>query len=137
MDVRNKVHELLDKLFAEYQCEMIPAAKESIAGFRRLAAEKGVPSSVIDQLAAFYEVTNGVPCLDSFDFHRCDDIILFEWWDHQELWLGQRDMDNLRWAKAGFCLGDAGDASYGPEYEFATLLELIEKCLEEWYDDGN
>jgi len=70
--------------------------------------------------------------LDGFDFHRCDDIILFEWWDQQELWLGQRDMDTLRWTNLGFCLGDASNVSYGQDYQFPTLLQLIEKGLKDW-----
>ena len=47
---------------------------------------------MIAELAAFYEVTDGVPCLDGFDFHAGGDEILFEWWDDRELWLGQRDL---------------------------------------------
>ena len=136
MDERQKIRQLLAKLFTLYEEEMVPAPKESLDSFRDLATTKGVPSDVIDQLVAFYEVTNGVPCLDSFDFHSCDDMILFEWWDDQELWLGQRDCDTLRWANHRFCLGDATDASYGPEYEYATLLALIEGALRDWYDEG-
>lgn len=97
--------------------------------FRRRAVENGVPESVVDLLAEFYGVSNGIPCLNSLVFHRCDDEILFEWWDDGELWLGQRDNDVLRWADDKFCLGDASNISYSQEDEFDTLVDLLEAVL--------
>lgn len=73
------------------------------------------------------------PVLMGFSLHRCDDEILFEWWeDDRELWLGQRDCDVLRWADGKFCLSDASNISYGEEYEFPTLVDLLEAAFKGW-----
>ncbi len=71
--------------------------------------------------------------LDGFDFHRCDDEILFEWWNEsKELWLGQHDDDILRWTNGKYCLGNASNVSYSEKYEFSTLIALFENAFEEW-----
>lgn len=67
---------------------------------------------MVDQLAEFYEVTNGVLCLDGLDFFRCDDLLLFELWSNGELWLAHRDFYAMRWANGKFCLGDASKVSF-------------------------
>jgi hypothetical protein len=136
MDIKQKLEKLLQPLFQSYDKTMTPASSESIANFRKKAHIKGVPSSVIGELTAFYEVTNGIPCLDSFDFHSCEDEILYEWWDSQELWLAQRDFYTLRWAKGKFCLGDASSISFSKEDEHMTLLDLIESAMKQWYPEG-
>ena len=97
-----------------------------------MAKSKNIPTNVINQLIEFYEISNGIPCLDSFEFHSCNDKILYEWWNRQELWLGTRDMDILRWSKGRFCLGDASNTSYGRDYEFTSLIDLLEKAFLEW-----
>src|SRR5262249_8913601 len=86
-----------------------------------------VPHKVVTQLADFYSLVDGVPCLDSLDIHRCADLILFEWWDQQELWLGQRDCYTLRWsgAKEKFCVGDAGNVSFSAGDEYRTFAEAL------------
>jgi len=119
---------LLKPLFDVYETEMKSASEESLAEFRRRAGEHGVPQDVIAQLADFYSVTDGVvPCLDSLGIHSCADSILFEWWDHQELWLGQRDFYTLRWsqAKNRFCIGDAGNVSFSENDEYRTFAEAL------------
>ena len=67
------------------------------------------------------------PCLDSLEIHRCADPIIFEWWDQQELWLGQRDNNILRWSspKDRFCIGDASNVSFSPEHEYSTFAEAL------------
>lgn len=132
MGNQDRIKECLAPLFADYDREMSPANAGALAVFLRRAAEKGVPSKAIDQLAEFYTVTDGVPCLDSFDFHRCDDVTLFEWWDDEELWLAQRDFYTMRWSHGKFCLGDAGTVSFGNEYEFDSLTELLEAAFARW-----
>jgi hypothetical protein len=106
---------------------MKPASKRSRNLFRSRADERKVPHAVITQLADFYSITDGVPCLDSLEIHRCDDLILFEWWDQQELWLGQRDFYTLRWSlsKKRFCIGDAGNVSFSESEEYRTFAEAL------------
>jgi hypothetical protein len=118
---------LLKPLFEVYDKEMKPASEESLNVFRRRAGEHGIPQDVVSQLADFYSITDGVPCLDSLDIHRCADLILFEWWDQQELWLGQRDFYTLRWsqAKVRFCVGDAGNVSFSESDEYRTFAEAL------------
>jgi hypothetical protein len=71
--------------------------------------------------------------LNGFEFHKIDDEILFEWWNSdKELWLGSKDNDMLRWSENEFCIGDASNVSYSYEYEFDTLIELLQKSFEEW-----
>ena len=123
-------------LFSGYDEKLVPADENLLSDFSKRALSKGVAAQVVNELLEFYKVTNGVPCLDSFDFHRCDDDILFEWWDDRILWLAQRDYYTLRWLNNKYCLGDAGNNSLGEEYEFGTLTALLEFALNEWYPDG-
>ena len=118
--------DLLTPLFVDYDKEMVPANNELIACFYKEATAKGIPNEVIEQLIEFYKVTNGIPCLNGFSFHCCDDEILFEWWDDKELWLGESDDDILRWVSGKYCLGDASEVSYSDQFEYLTLYELIE-----------
>lgn len=121
------------EIFVQFNKKIVPADENLWADFCRRAAERGVPDSVIGELVEFYRISNGTPCFDGFSLHRCDDEILFEGWESgRELWLGQRDCDVLRWADGKFCLGDASNISYGEEYEFPTLVDLLEAAYKDW-----
>jgi hypothetical protein len=119
------IKELLSPLFVDYGKEMMPADEEMLRDFEQRARARGVPDSAIEELLGFYKITNGVPCLDGFDFHRCGDEILFKWWEDKELWLGSRDDNVLRWKNNGFYLEETGG--------FITLMELLEFAFGEWY----
>jgi hypothetical protein len=118
---------LLKPLFDAYEVPMKPATEAAITLFKARALEREIPADVVTQLADFYSVVDGVPGLDSLDIHRCDDLILFEWWDQQELWLGQRDFHTLRWSssKERFCIGDASDVSFSESDEYLTFAEAL------------
>jgi tetratricopeptide (TPR) repeat protein len=135
---QQKIKELFAPLFVYRYKEISPADAEKIELFINRCKEKGVPPKAVDQLVEFYKVTNGVPCLDNFDFHACDDLTLFEWWDEKDLWLAQRDFYVIRWSteKDKFCLGDGGNVSLGEKYEFDSLIELLEAAFAKW-NDGN
>jgi len=140
MDIQEKIKELLTPLFAAYEEQMVPASEGMLKTFRQKGHDNGVPGIVIEELVTFYQVTNGVPCLDSFDFHACNDEIIYEWWGTRELWLAQRDFYTLRWSHNKFCLGDAANVSFSEEHEYQTLLDLLENALREWggmEKDGN
>lgn len=130
---QERVTRLLLPLFGESGGEMQPATDEEIRVFLEKAQAAGVPLDAAGQLADFYRLTNGVPCLDSLSIHACDDELLYEWWQERELWLGTRDDDVLRWWGGKFCLGDASRPSYDAEYECASLVTLLEKGFAEWY----
>lgn len=132
MTVANRIRELL-KPFRQAKKAIVPASENLLAEFCRRVSQRGVPDSVVGQLVEFYKISNGTPCLNGFGFHRCEDEILFEWWESdRELWLGQRDCDMLRWSAGKFCLGDAGNVSYGHEYEFSALVDLLEAAYKDW-----
>lgn len=125
---------LLKPLFDEYGMAMKPASETSLNVFRRRAVERQVPDDVVAQLACFYSIVDGVPCLDSLDIHRCEDWILFDWWDQQEIWLGQRDFYVLRWSRSKdrFCVGDVGNVSLSTSNEYRTFAEglryMVNRC---------
>lgn len=89
-----------------------PATKEQINLFIERALKNGIDSSVINQLINLYSVANSFQYEMILSFHSCDDVIIFEWWDNKELWLGQRDFYSIRWADGKFCLGDASNVSF-------------------------
>src|SRR5262245_40515987 len=122
---------LLEPLFAAYEKPMEPASEASLELFRARTAERKVPRDVVAQLVEFYSVLDGVPCLDSLAIHPCADLILFEWWDQQELWLGQRDFYTLRWsqAKDRFCIGDASNVSFSASDEYRTFAEALRQMV--------
>lgn len=108
-----------------------PATKEQIDLFTNRAIEYKIEPNVIKQLVDLYSVADSFYYEIIIGFHSCDDLVIFEWWDHKELWLGQRDFNTLRWADGKFCLGDASNISFSDEYKFDTLIELIEGCIKD------
>ena len=127
-----QVMKSLQSLFDDYEKKIIPANEKSLAKFHKQTSKRNIPSNVVEQLTEFYKISNGIPCLDGLAFYRCDDEILYEWWDSDKaLWLGSKDDDVFRWSNDKFCLGDASNVSFGEEYEFSTLVELLEKVFEE------
>jgi hypothetical protein len=118
---------LLQPLFNAYELAMKPASDSSLNLFTARAVERQVSDDVIMQMVDFYSIVDGIPCLNSLDVHRCEDVILFEWWDQQELWLGQRDFYTLRWSqsKERFCIGDASEVSFSTSDEYRTFAEAL------------
>ncbi|MDR0849339.1 MAG: hypothetical protein LBN10_09960 [Propionibacteriaceae bacterium] len=130
---QEKIRALLQPLFDDYEVTMQPPSEVKITAFARKARLHGISEQAIDELTCFYRLTNGVPCLNSLDFHQCDDDILYEWWDSEKsLWLATKDDDIVRWVNGKYCLGDAGNTSLGEGCEFATLASLIESALTKW-----
>lgn len=128
---------LLHSLPPEYTTGITPATPEQIEAFRRKALAREVPIPVIEQLCDLYSVADEFMYDVIMGFHPCTDDVLFEWWNHGELWMGQRDFNTLRWADGKFCLGDAGDISYSKADEFETLIGLIEGCIRQIRDLDN
>jgi hypothetical protein len=134
MTDQEPIKKLLEPLFNLFRKNFLPASEELLAEFQRQTSKRNIPETVVEQLADFYKLTNGVPHIDRFTFHRCNDKNLFAWWsEHEELLLGYRDSDILRWKNNRFCIGNANRVSYSDECEFSTLSELFDKSLDKWY----
>ena len=134
MTDQKQIKKLIEPLFFLFHKKLFPASEALLLNFQQQALKQNIPQTVVGQLTDFYQVTNGIPSLDSFTFHDCGDKHLFEWWNgKRELWLGRRDDDILRWKNNHFCLGDSTTVSYSDEYVFSTLRELFEKSFEKWY----
>jgi len=126
---------LLKPLFDSCEVAMKPASESSLSLFRARCNEHNVPNDVVRQLSDFYAIADGVPCLNSLDIHRCADSILFEWWDQQELWLGQQDFYILRWSSANgrFCIGDAGNVSFSSSDEYRTFADALSQMVKQMH----
>jgi len=81
----------------------------------------------------FYQVTNGIPCLDSLDIRKINDILLFEWWDDGEIWIGQRDFVTIRLKDDKYHLGDASNLNHGNEYVSDSLIGIFQIGINDWY----
>ncbi|MCW2119923.1 hypothetical protein [Flavobacterium sp. 7A] len=129
--IQIEIRELLDLLKNNYSDALKPASYEKVNNFKINAEQKGVNKEVIEQLADLYLVADNFMAEIIMGFHPCDDDIVFEWWNENELWIGQRDFNTLRWTNGKFCLGDAGSISYSKKDEYNTLIELIKGCIKE------
>lgn len=110
----------------------VPASDDRIAVFRNRSTERGVPATVIAELAALYAVADGLADDDHLCFHPCDDLVIFEWWADRELWLGQRHFHTLRWTPShGFALGDAATVAHDRTWVAGTLAGLLRRVLAE------
>jgi hypothetical protein len=119
------IRALLQPLFDEYEVAMTPASESSLNLFAARASARNVPHDVVAQLTDFYSVVDGVPSLDSLAIHGSADLVIFDWWDQRELWLGQRDLYTLRWSRDRYCIGDAANVSHSPSDEYLTFAEAL------------
>ncbi len=116
-----------NRYYCERDCrsyELVPAEEPELESFRSNCISRGVPERVIEELAAYFKQNNNF-----FNYWTCDDAGIFEWWDdYKELWLGCVDMDIFRYScdLEKYTIGDVGNVSYGKEYEFDTLEEMLE-----------
>ena len=130
--------ELIEKYCDKYGDEYVthdhcfdiePASEEVLNTFKEHCQKYGVDDSICAELLDFYKQSNSL-----FNYFVCDDETIFEWWqDSRELWLGNLDMDTFRYSseRKKYGIGDASDFSYGDEYEFDTLEEMLEAYFQE------
>ena len=128
---QQKIKSLLTNLIDGGDYQIKPATNQQIDTFTKRAIDNGVDTKVIKQLVDLYEVADFFYYEIIIGFHHCDDLTIFEWWGDKELWLGQRDFNTLRWTNGKFCLGEASTISFSDEYQFDTLIELIEGCIKD------
>lgn len=129
---QQKIKSLLMFLVAKKNYIFTPAKKENIDLFKNRALQNNVNEIVINQLIDLYEIADHFQYEIIIGFHKCNDEIIFQNWNDNELNLGIKDFNVLRWKNNKFCLGDAiGNISISEDYEFETLVELIECCIAE------
>ncbi len=127
---QEQIKNLLNQLPNSNEYEIQPAKLEELAVFVKNAKSRKVPENIIEELTEFYSIANDYYYEIVIGFHNCTDEIIYEWWEeYNELWLGQRDFNTLRWTNGKYCLGDASSTSYGAEYESENLIGLIEICI--------
>lgn len=132
---RDELIKLIKPIFDIYKVEICPATESQINDFKKIALERGVPNKTISELTEFYKVSNGIPCLDSLDIHKINDFTIFEWWDDNELWLGQRDFYTIRWKGNKYHLGDSSNVNFGDKYISDSLIGILQIGIAEWYSN--
>jgi hypothetical protein len=123
----NRIQELFNKYnddAYEYLCT--PATTKQLEMFKKNCKEYQVPDEIVSELLEYYKLNNNF-----FNYFECDDLMIFEWYEDGCLWLGQRDLWTFRCLvdKHKYAIGAAGDDSFGDDYEFDTIEEMLEAFL--------
>ena len=119
---------LLEKYEKRWGADIVPATDEQMKQFVSNCKKHNIPQSIQEELIEFYKI-----CKSFFGYCECDDEMIFEWIDQDCLWLGQQDLWTFRCLinKHKYSIGDAGSDSFGEEYEFNTIWEMLEGYLSE------
>jgi len=125
----NAIQEIFDKYHDDmYEYTAEPATEEQLNAFLKNCRSRNIPDNITEELLAYYRQNNNF-----FKYFTCDDPIIFEWFDtgNDCLWLGQRDLWTFRClvSKHKYAIGGAGDDSFGDDYEFDTIVEMLEAFL--------
>lgn len=123
----NRVQELFDKYNDEcYEYSCRPATEKQLLVFLENCKTHNVPAEIVDELAEYYKLNNNF-----FEYFECDDSTIFEWYEQGCLWLGQRDLWTFRCLvdEHKYAIGDAGDDSFGEDYKFDTIEEMLQAFL--------
>ena len=127
----NRIQEIFDmydydnKYHGErYICE--PATKKQLELFFKNCKTYNVPEKITNELAEYYKLNNNF-----FKYFTCDDLAIFEWYKYGCLWLGQRDLWSFTCLvnKHKYAIGDAGNYSFGEDYEFDTIEKMLHAYL--------
>lgn len=125
------IEDILKQIPEEETYGIKPATDDQIQLFIQKAKQKGVKKEVIEELVNLYTVANEFTCENILAFHSCDNEIIYEWWEENVLWLGQRDFNTIRWMNDKYCLGSAGNYSNSEKDEYDTLEDLLKGCIKE------
>ncbi len=126
----NRIYNLFYKYKEKlcYRIKIIPATENEIQEFIKNCKKYNVPEDGVKKLVEYYKMNNNF-----FNYTTCNDLLLFEWYNdvHKELWLGQRDDTTFRYIGSinKFAIGDASNPSYGKDYEFDSIEEMLESFL--------
>ena len=122
----NRIQALFDKYRDNYKLSCKPATEKELQEFRKNCIAYGIPTEIMNQLVEYYKLNNNF-----FGYFECDNILIFEWCDQGCLWLGQSDMWTFRCLlkKHKYAIGDASEDSFGEDYEFNTIEEMLQTFL--------
>lgn len=123
----NRIQALFDKYKdGEYNYSCQSATESQLQEFIKNCMTYGVPAKIADELVAYYKLNNNF-----FEYFECDDLTIFEWYEEGCLWLGQRDLWTFRCLleKHKYAIGDASEDSFGEDYEFDTIEEMLQAFL--------
>lgn len=118
----NRIQVLFDKYRDNYRLSCKPATENQLHGFWKNCMDYGVPAEIMDDLVAYFKLNNSF-----FGYFECD----FEWYEQGCLWLGQRDLWTFRCLlkKHKYAIGDASEDSFGEDYEFDTIEQMLQAFL--------
>jgi len=111
----------------DYDVIIEPASSVELEIFKNHCKKYCVSADVMKKLIEYYSMNNNF-----FNYFKCDDCSIFEWYDEsKELWLGQRDLWVFRYVESlnKFTIGDASNSSFGKEYEFDSIMEMLDSFL--------
>jgi len=119
---------LLLRYRERFRADIVPATKEQINSFIINCKNNNIPQPIQEELIEYYKT-----CKSFFGYFDCDDEAIFEWIADDCLWLGQQDLWTFRCmvTKHKYAIGDAGGDSFGEEYEFDTIFDMLEGYLSE------
>ena len=124
----NRIQEIFDTYHDVCCYTARPATEEQLTTFLENCRFRNIPTSIVEELTAYCRQNNNF-----FEYFVCDDPTIFEWFDAGDdcLWLGQRDLWTFRClvSKHKYAIGAAGDDSFGDDYEFDTIEEMLEAFL--------
>jgi hypothetical protein len=130
---KKSILKLIKPVFDIYHDEIAPAPIEKINELEKEFKIYGVPENVTTQILEFYSITNGTPR----GIAPIEEHVLFEFWeDEKELWLGQVDMDCIKWYNNEFHLGSASDINYGDEYTAPDIYGILSIGFLDWFADN-
>jgi hypothetical protein len=123
----NIVEELFNKYQQDYAVKIMPATTEQIVTFIKNCKKYNVPEKIVEELTNYFKMNNNF-----FNYFLCDDERIFEWYQEQNcIWLGQRDLWTFRCLvdKHRYAIGDAMNESFGDNYEFDSVYEMLDSFL--------
>lgn len=122
----NRIQVLFDKYRNNYRLSCKPATENQLQGFRKNCMDYGISTEIMDELVAYFKLNNSF-----FGYFECDNILIFEWCEQGCLWLGQRELWTFRCLleKHKYAIGDASEDSFGEDYEFDTIEEMLQAFL--------
>lgn len=107
--------------------DIVPATESQLQAFIENAKNANIDLGNLSDLIQYYKVNNNF-----FGYFACDDIMIFEWYEDEQscLWLGCVDMNVFRYFPEThkWTIGNAGDDSYGKDYEFNNLKDMFAKA---------
>ena len=124
----NHIQEIFNKYDTRRGETMIckPATEKQLGAFRRNCKKHNIPEKIVSELVEYYKLNDNF-----FNYFKCDDIDIFEWVKYGSLWLGQRDLWSFTCliSKHKYAIGDARNESFGEDYEFDTIEEMLTAFL--------